>query len=158
MRTYIISVAGAAVLSAVINMLSPERWGKYIGVLTGLVVAATIVRPILSLADKDFFSDIQIKTDVASETGMDVFYSELRAELENRVAGDIKERLLHEFGTDSEVSVEARAAKDGRISGIGRITVHGGRLDNAAAARLYDIYDAEEVIINEHKKVYKKTE
>ena len=151
MKGYIISVAGAAVLSAVINMLSPERWGKYIGVLTGLVVAATIVRPALCLVENDIFSNMQIKTDAVTEAGMDGFYSELRAE-------DIKERLLREFGTDCEVRVEARTAKDGRISGIGRITVNGGHLDNAAAARLYDIYDAEEVTINDHKKVYKKTE
>ena len=154
MKAYIISVAGAAVLSAVINMLSPERWGKYIGVLTGLVVAAAIVRPVLSIIDKDVLSDIQIETGTTAETGMDVFYSELRAELESRVSGDIKERLLREFGTDSEVSVAAATEKDGRISGIDRITIHGGHLDNAAAARLYDIYDAKEVTINEHKKVY----
>ena len=101
---------------------------------------------------------MQIKTDAVTEAGMDGFYSELRAELESRISGDIKERLLREFGTDCEVRVEARTAKDGRISGIGRITVNGGHLDNAAAARLYDIYDAEEVTINDHKKVYKKTE
>lgn len=151
MRAYIISVASAAVLSAVINMLSPERWGKYIGVLTGLVVAAAIVRPVLSLVDGDILSDIQIKTDTAAEAGMDVFYSELRAEFEERVSGDIKERLLREFGTDCEVSVEARTADDGRILGIGSITVHGGHLDNAAAARLHDIYDAGEVIWSPQK-------
>lgn len=159
MRAYIISVAGAAMFSAVINMLSPERWSKYIRVLTGLVVALSIGRPILGIIDKDVFSELQTESGSgAADEGTALFYAGLYEELESRIEGDIKERLADEFGADCGVEVGLSKAEDGRITGVRRITVSGGHLDNIAAARLREIYGAEEVIINGSEKLYQKPE
>lgn len=159
MRAYIISVAGAAVLSAVINMLSPEKWSKYIGVLTGLVVALAIGRPLIGVIDKDVFSEVRTEADsTAADTGTDAFYAGLYAELQSRIEGDIKERLKAEYGADCEAEAELSAAEDGRVTGVKRITVRGGHLDNIAVARLREIYGAEEVIVNGAEKLYKKPE
>lgn len=159
MRAYIISVAGAAILSAVINMLAPEKWSKYIGVLTGLVVTLSIGRPILSLIDKDVFSEIQIETGSgAAESGTGAFYDGLYGELEARIEEDVKERLRTEFGADCNVAAELSIASDGRITGVHSISVSGGHLDNIAVAKLREIYGAEEVTINGSEKLYQKPE
>ncbi|MBQ3427600.1 MAG: hypothetical protein IJH37_10760 [Clostridia bacterium] len=159
MRAYIISVAGAAVLSAVINMMSPERWSKYIGVLTGLVVAVSVGRPIFSLIDKDAFSRIGIESGtVTAESGTRSFYDEINKELGRRIEGDIKERLLSEFGADCEAKAELSIAPNGQVDGVRRIIISGGHLDNIAEARLREIYGAEEVIINGSEKLYQKPE
>lgn len=152
MKSYIISVAAAAVISAVMNMLAPRGWAKYVGIVTGLAVAACIGTPILRLAGEDLFGGISLKTESAARDGAEILDEEIKKELAARVESDAKIRLKREFGADCEV--EAVIVSDGRgvVKGIGELTVTGGHLDNAAFARLREVYGAERVNYAGYKK------
>ena len=158
MKGYIISIAGAAVLSAVVNMLSPEKWSKYIGIVTGLIITISIGRPILLLMHTDVFSGFSFESSETASEGSKVFYGELRNELERRVENDIRSRIRTEFGTDCTAEAEADMDDSGRISGIRRITVYGAHLDNAAIGRLREVYGAAEVVIGGDQKLSQKAE
>lgn len=153
MKAYIISIAGAAVLSAIVNMLSPEKWNKYIGIVTGLVITLAIGSPILSMMHTDVFSGFGFTDDGLSTIGTEQFYYEIRSELERRVENDVRSRMMTEFGTECTAEAEAQMSPDGQITGIGRITIYGEHLDNAAIGRLREVYGAAEVIIGGDKKV-----
>lgn len=38
MKAYIISIAVSTVISAVVTMITPEKWSKYVGIVTGLEI------------------------------------------------------------------------------------------------------------------------
>lgn len=158
MREYIISVAGAAVLSAFVNMLSPEKWTKYISVITGLVIAICIGRPALELVNQGALTEIKLEVGEMSNIETEQFYAEVKAELEARLCLDIKERVKTEFGTECDAAVEAETDAAGRISAVKSITIYSDRLDNAAIGRLREVYGAKEVFLGGNKKLYKKAE
>lgn len=158
MKGYIISIAGAAVLSAVVGMLSPDKWNKYIGIVTGLVITLSIGRPILSIMHTDVFGGFSFNDTAISSEGKELFYAELKSELERRIENDVRNRMMTEFGTECSADVEAEMNTDGQITGIGRITVYGAHLDNAAIGRLREVYGAAEVVIGGDQKLSQKTE
>ena len=158
MRAYIISIAGAAVLGAVINMLSPDKWSKYISIVTGLVIAVSIGSPIISFFRSDVLSDLSFNTAPASTQGTDIFYRELRQEFERRIENDVKSRIASEFGMDITAEAEAATDGEGHITGIKKITVYGGHPDNIVIGRLREVYGAAEVKTIADKKLSEKPE
>ena len=158
MKGYIISIAGAAVLSAIVNMLSPDKWNKYIGIVTGLIITVSIGRPIFSLMHTDVFSGFSLEASETASEGSRIFYGEIKNELERRIENDIRSRIRSEFGTECTAEAESDTDDSGRISGIRRITVYGARLDNAAVGRLREVYGAAEVVIGGDQKLSQKAE
>ena len=49
MKSYIITVIGAALLSALAEIISPEKWRGYVKIITGLVVISSIIAPAAGL-------------------------------------------------------------------------------------------------------------
>lgn len=158
MRAYIISVAGAAVLGAVINMLSPGKWSKYISIVTGLVIAVSIGSPLISLFSSDVLSALSFSSAPASAQGTDIFYRELKQEFERRIENDVKSRVAAEFGMDVTAEAEAAADERGQITGVKKITVYGGHPDSIVIGRLREVYGAAEVITVADKKLSQKPE
>ena len=145
MKDYIISIAAAAAISAAVNIISPARWEKYVGLATGLVIVMCIAGPIFSLTGSDIFEGFGYSAEVTAEGGEELLREEIRRELENRVAADTAQRLRDEFGRDCTAEVEAAVNGDGEIEGIGRIRVYGDKIDAAALGRLHEVYGAAEV-------------
>ena len=158
MHAYTISIAGAAVLGAVINMLSPDKWSKYISIVTGLVIAVSIGSPIISLFRSDVLSELSFNAAPSSTQGTDIFYRELKQEFERRIENDVKSRVASEFGMDVTAEAEAATDEKGQITGVKKITVYGGHPDNIVIGRLREVYGAAEVKTVADKKLSKKPE
>ncbi len=145
MGTYIIGIVGATVIGAVISVLTPDKWDKYVGVVTGVVITICIARPIISLIDKDFLGEIG-EIDRGSITqGTDVYATEIKKEMESRLAMDIKDRLKTEFGKNCVARVEVMVSEMGEVLGVDLISVRGDKIDAVAKSRLREIYGAREV-------------
>lgn len=145
MGAYIIGIAAATVIASIISMMTPDRWDKYVGVVTGIVVTICIARPIINLINMDLFepvSDVKT-TDITDVT--DEYANEIKKEMESRIAMDVKKRLSDEFGKDCVASVTVNVTQKGEVLGIDEINVRGDKIDAVAKSRLREVYDATEV-------------
>lgn len=158
MKAYIISIAVSAIIAAVVNMISPDKWGKYIGIVTGLVVVLCIGRPILELANTDVFAGFNFNESILSNEGEKQFRSEVKRELEKQLEGDIKTRVENEFGRKCSVDVIIGVNENGEITGVDKIIIYGKGFDNAVTGRLRELYGAKEIVTNGSEKVSQKTE
>ena len=62
MREYMITVIGGAVLAALAHTVSPEKWTKYIKIVTGIMIVSIIVSPVSVMIHGDIFSDFEEST------------------------------------------------------------------------------------------------
>ncbi|MGM9936958.1 MAG: stage III sporulation protein AF [Candidatus Ornithomonoglobus sp.] len=158
MKAYIISIAAASVISAVVTILTPKGWTKYVGIVTGLVVVMCIGQPLLQLMRTDVFEDFKYETERTSENGSQMLMEEIKKELTERIEEDAEQRLKNEFGAECEVSAVVSVDSAGKISGIEEMTVIGGNIDNAAIGRLRDIYGVKKVNYGGAEKITSKQE
>lgn len=158
MKGYIISVAAVSVVSAVITMITPEKWGKYVGIVTGLVVTVCIARPIINIMHADIFADFPIGVAENKTNGESLFYDKVKTGLEKRISDDAENILKGEFGKKCEVYTEAKTGVEGTVSGVAKIVVYGDKIDYTAMGRLREIYGAEEVKYGGNKKTDEKPE
>lgn len=145
MASYIITIVTATVIAAVISVLTPEGWNKYVGVVTGIVVTVCIARPVISIVNGNFAEDFKISYKTQQTDGEGVFAKEIKREMEYRIATDIRERLRSEFGRECSASVSVAVKESGEISGVNSIRVRGDRIDNIMIGRLREVYGATEV-------------
>lgn len=159
MKAYIISIAAAAVISAAVSIITPERWAKYVGIVTGLVIVLCIAQPVLNLLRTNVFEGIEIQTQELSTGGNELLFDEVKAELTARVEEDAAARLKTEFMLDCETEADIAVNENGEITGVKSITVYCKRgLDTAAAARLREVYGTAEVKYGGYNKKAEKTE
>lgn len=158
MKAYIISIAAAAVISAVVTILTPKGWTKYVGIVTGLVIVMCIGQPLLQLMNTDVFEGFKYAAEQTSESGTRALMDEIKKELTARVEEDAVQRLRSEFGAECEVSARIDVDDAGRIRGIEEMTVTGGNIDNAAIGRLREIYGVKKVNYGRIKKNTSKQE
>jgi hypothetical protein len=82
MKAYIISIAVSTVISAVVTMITPEKWSKYVGIVTGLVVTVCIAQPIINLMHADVFEGFSYNVTANKSEGESVLYRQIKTELE----------------------------------------------------------------------------
>lgn len=158
MKAYIISIAVSTVISAVVAMITPEKWSKYVSIVTGLVVTVCIAQPIINLVHTDVFEGFTYKAAHSRSEGEKVLYSQIKEELEKRIADDAKQRLKTEFGKTCEAQVGVTMTENGEVAGVKTIFIYGDKIDAVAIGRLREVYGAEEVQYIGHKKTLKKPE
>ncbi len=158
MKAYIISIAAASVISAVVTILTPKGWTKYVGIVTGLVVVMCIGQPLLQLMRTDVFEGFRYETEQTSENGTRMLMDEIKKELTERLEKDAEQKLKEEFGAECDVSAVVSVDSAGKICGIEEMTVTGGNIDNAAIGRLRDIYGVKKVNYGGTEKVASKQE
>lgn len=159
MKEYIISIAAAAVISAVVSIITPEKWSKYVGVVTGLVVVLCIAQPIFSLLDADVFSGIEFQSEKTSVDGTDMLRKEIVKELETRVETDAQSRIKTEFMMDCSVDADVSVNEKGEITGVNNITVYSKRRpDTAVMSRLKEVYGVKEVKYGGYNENSEKSE
>lgn len=156
MKAYIISVAVATVISAIVTMLSPAKWEKYVGVVTGLVVTVCIASPIITLTRSDIFEGWGYSYASPATGGDNLLRTEIKKELEKRLSEDASSRLESEFGLDSSAVVSVRMNKDDAVEGVMSIKIYGQKPDAVVIGRLYEVYDAQEVKYVGAEKTLKK--
>ncbi len=157
MRSYILSVIGAAVLAFFSETLAPEGRRAYIKAVTGIIVVAAILAPAAKLLKADMlpsFPDGDVWVGQLERESSDLAADAVSHELERRVAEDAAKRMADEFGIDAEaVSVRVRRASDGSIERVERITVSAAAPLNESAVKkrfreIYGLYENEVIFID----------
>lgn len=148
MREYIISIAGAALLSGVAKILSPAGWDKYVRIISGLVIISVIAAPVGNIAKINIFSNFSIEN---SEIDEGIQIRTIKDELQKRVENDIEERVRNEFFEEAEAEAVIGVNENNEITGVLEIIVYTKADEQGLKKRLCEIYGTpfEEVIISE---------
>lgn len=158
MKAYIISIAVTTVISAVITMITPEKWSKYVGVVTGLVVTVCIAQPIISLMNAEVFEGFSYTAQYSKSEGEKALYAQIKEELEKRISIDVENRINTEFGKTCVAEIGVSMTNAGEVEGVKSIFVYGDKIDAVVIGRLREVYGAEEVKYIGHKKTAQKSE
>lgn len=142
MREYILTVAGAAVLSAFAVSMSPSGWEKYLKLITGVVVLCCIISPLGNILKTDI--DIKIP-DTEVEYDENLNREIILNEFSDKISGDIEERLKKEFGLEVKADTEIELNEDNEIEGVKKIITEGDRLSDMARSRLNEVYGVDEI-------------
>ncbi|MDD6484336.1 MAG: stage III sporulation protein AF [Clostridiales bacterium] len=142
MKSYIITVIGATLLGAMADILAPEKWRKYISVITGFVIISCMIAPIGALVHTDIIKGF----DSAGLEKTDYENAALEAVLEEtqkRIAADIDKRALEEFNIKAKSEVSLSLNGDNKIDGVNKIIIHAKR-SLPLTRRLCEVYGVEE--------------
>lgn len=139
MKAYIITIIGAAVLSALAGIVSPEKWRGYIRIMTGLVVISCILSPVMSITHSGVFQGFDESINEMGESS-DVQMQLVLGELRTRINSDIEKRMKDEYNLSVTAECRLKINDDGEFSGVGEIYVYGDRLTDGAKNRLCEVY------------------
>lgn len=143
MKSYILTIIGATLLSAFAGNLAPDRWRKYVKIITGLVLIICILSPLKSLVSVDWFEDFSVDEYITNggKTQTELVIEELTEKIEQ----DVEARLKKEYDMNVTARVEISVNTDGEIDGVKKICVTGAKLTEAVRARLTEVYGTAEV-------------
>lgn len=142
MRTYVMMIAGGAILSAFADIMVPSSWKKYMRIITGFILLAVIMSPAGRLGFTDIFSQ-SFPADEVEYTPMPELVAD---ELEKRVEEDAEERIKREYGADCDIDASVSLNSEGLIKSVDRISVRtSSTRREAIQKRLYEVYGAEKV-------------
>ena len=143
MRAYILTVIGAAVLSSFASILTPDKWRKYVGVITGLVIISCIIAPISRLTKEDLFSGFGA-IEESEQYSENLRKRIVREVLEKRVGEDLSARLLNEFNADVRSEVKISINENNEITAISSVRIKGIKPEGRITARICEIYGLSE--------------
>lgn len=147
MRTYVMLIAGGALLSSLADMLAPEQWRKYIKTLTGIILLSLILSPISDILGSDIFAETLTAEEIEF-TPMPLLVAD---ELSESISKDIEERVAREFGVKSHAAAEIVTNDSGLIEKVGKITVFtDSEKISAIRSRLCEVYGVDYVEFREY--------
>ena len=136
-------ILGAAVLSALVSVMSPEKWRSYIRLVTGIIILSCIVSPISNLLGRSgSFNIPEMSTFGNYDENMhkNLVIDELTARIEE----DIKSRMAREYGADISARVNININENNEIEGVTLITIRGS-LPQSAKRKLCNIYGVDTI-------------
>lgn len=145
MRQYIISIAVSAVVSAIVGIITPDKWGKYVRIITGLVIVLCIANPVFSLLRSNVFDGFSYSNTVTLSNGEEVIKRELISELSSRIENDISERIRTEYNRSNTAKVDISVNDEGAITGVNKIVLYGDSMTDAVYNRMKEVYGTNEV-------------
>ncbi len=156
MKSYIITIIGATLLSSVGVMLTPENMRKYVSIITGFIIISAIVAPLSALTDINIFSGLD---DINENTQNyeNIYSSSVSNAISARIEEDIKERLKDEFNYTGDVSVRL-LTENGDIKSISEIILHSHASDDKIIPRLMEVYNVNEVVLNGKRYIKKNSQ
>lgn len=140
MREYIILVAMASIISALVDILSPENWRKYIRIVTGFLILAVLISPVAKFKNIEIF-DAQESFQASEIPARDM----VAEELQKRVERDIEERILVEFKREATAIAELDIDSEHRIRGVKRIRLSLKKAPDGLRERLLEVYGCENI-------------
>ena len=140
MKEYIITIAVAALVAALADILAPKEWDKYIRVIIGFLILSVLLAPIaefrhariLPVTDSFEVSDEPLKDSVSEE-------------LRRRVEQDIEERIADEYGVNVTASVSIDIDSEHNIRGVKAIRLRCWQNPDGMLDRIKNIYGCEKV-------------
>lgn len=151
MRDYLLSIVGAVLIAVFTDILLPDKWNKYIKVITGLIIISTITSPLSKFHFPDM-SDYFYEAQELTKAGEDRQNELVQKELARKICDDIKYRLKEEFNINADIRVTISVNAENEITGVEKIEISGGKIDEKVKARLEEVYSPGEVIADEYKK------
>ena len=136
MKDYIISIIGGAVLASLANTVSPDKWTKYVKIITGLMIISIIISPGAKLLDTDIFEDYE----TAIEIDMNAQKKAVISELEKKISDDIKTRILNEFSENTEVKASLNVNDNYEIEGVNEISIWNAKNTKLIENRMNEVY------------------
>lgn len=146
MKAYLIRIVAAALSAALSDVLVPQKWKKYTGMITGLFLLLALIQPITDFQKTDFFSDYALE-DREVSAGNEIYADLLRREFSEKIANDVRDRVRLEFSRDVSVETELLLDDQGNLEKICSITIRGNKLPEKIRERISYVYDTEEVIL-----------
>ena len=139
MKTYIITVIGAALLSAFAEIISPEKWRGYVKIITGLVVISCIIAPAAGIFQSGVFKGLD-ESIVSVGENRDMQERLVITELEKSINADIEKRMRDEYGISVSAECDLSFDKEGKLTGVKEIYIYGDKLTDGAKRRLSEVY------------------
>ncbi len=139
MKSYIITIIGATLLSALSGILAPEKWRSYVQVITGLVIICCIVSPVTTIVKSDILSGFD-SVGENIENNKNLQRDLVVEELKKRVDDDIAARMKKEFNLNVTAECEIRVNDEGAIEGVDNALIRGDKLTERARSRLCEVY------------------
>ncbi len=141
MKDYILTLLATITLSALCAYISPKEWAKYIKLICGLVITVSLIMPVTRLIKTDWKLRAESESNDTAEY-KDLYKSLVLEELEKRISEDVSQRIKNEFGQDIKAQVSLDVNDNNEIERVKEIKITGGRINNAAKERLYEVYGA----------------
>lgn len=139
MKSYIIAIIGATLLSAAANILSPENWRKYVAAITGLVIIACIISPISAVMQNDIFDGFENVNEIITD-GEDMQYELVKSELSKKINDDIEARLTKEFNLNVRAECDILVNDNDEIERVAYVRIYGDKLTERAKNRICEVY------------------
>ena len=155
MKTYIITIIGATILSSIGIMLTPEAMRKYVSIITGFIIISAIVKPLSALTNVDIFSGLNGEY-VATQDYDRIYTNAVATTLENEISQDISTRIKNEFAEDVKAIAELET-KDNEITKITKITLD-KMTDYKIIQRLMEVYNVDEVVVDGKRYIKKNNQ
>ena len=146
MKNYIMSIVGAVLICIFSEMVLPDKWNKYLNIITGLIIIGAICTPLSYAFDFSIWQQINENQDF-SVIAKDYSVNLVKNELEKNIKNDLEERILTEFKKETSVKVSVLTDDDNKITGIEKIILS-GNIDENIISRVNEIYAPKEIVIN----------
>ena len=146
MKSYLMGIFGAVLISVFTDMILPEKWSKYIKIITGLIIISTIAAPLGKTINFDFEKHFEVPKNIEFDAE-EYSLSLVKEEFEKTVSNDISQRMMDEFNKEITAEVEVSVNTENKISGIQTINLIGD-VNNLMVNRINEIYAPREVMIN----------
>lgn len=141
MREYMITVIGGAVLAALAHTLSPEKWTKYIKIVTGIMIVSIIVSPVSVMIHGDMFSDFEESTYIEENLHEKAVISQT----EQKLSEDVVSRIKSELGEDITAEVILAVSDVMQVEGVDMIKVWNGQNRERIKKILTEVYSPSEI-------------
>lgn len=140
MKEYIITVAVAAVIAALTDIIAPKEWSKYIRVIIGFLILSVLLAPISK------FRDTKILSPTGTYNVSDVpLKDKVSEQLRQNIEKDIEDRVLKEFGAEVTATVEIDIDDEHNIKGVRAIEIKTWKCPEGLTERLKEIYGCDKI-------------
>ena len=139
------TVIGGAVLAALAHTVSPEKWTKYIKIVTGIMIISIILSPVAELTGSDIFADLSYSWEIDKNAQKKAVIKEM----ENKISDDIVLRIKEEFSQDITSEVILRVNKNYEIEGVEKITVWKAKNIQKIKNSLTEVYSPSKIIFQD---------
>lgn len=147
MRAYLMNIAGAVIITVFADVLLPDKWNKYIKIITGLIIISAIASPVKSKINFDI-SRFFRESEQLQLQGEDYSKQLIKTELASRINSDCEQRLKDEFNITADVSCSLFVNDYSEITGVDTIEITAKNINSEIIARINEIYAPKEVIVN----------
>lgn len=148
MKGYLMGIVGAVLICVFTDIALPDKWSKYVKIITGLIIISAILAPLekpFNINFKEYFKESE-KLEMSGEEYQRELILE---ELENNIESDIKTRISDEFNTNINADVKIEINDEDKISGINKISLQGD-INQKIVDRINEIYAPGEIFSDGH--------